>query len=142
EEDLVQRRGQAGTNRVQHLVKDRGTLLSKAARLGPAGRDLRGIEQGLGIAATPADEPRRDLGGKMEAGHLLLDMNRKALGQDGAEHRGADRPADLPPELDLARGNAQKVTRQRSLHGREVERKGCPEPGTDEDDVADDLEAG
>src|SRR5437879_6070981 len=116
----MQGRGQAGANRVQHLVEDRGTLLSERARLGPASRDLRGIEQSLGVAPAAADEPRRDLRGKMEAGHLLLDMYRKALSQDGAQHRGADRPADLPPELDLARGNAQEVTRQCSLHGREV----------------------
>src|SRR5205814_9366700 len=107
EEDLVQRRGQAGANRVQHLVEDRGTLLSKAARLGPAGRDLGGIEQRLGVAATAADEPRRDPGGEGEAGHMLLDMNRQALRQAGAEDRRADRPADLPPELDLARGYAE-----------------------------------
>src|ERR1700716_2231759 len=105
---------------MEHLVENSGTLRPQGTRLGPAGRDLSWIEQGLGVAPTAADELRRDLGGKVEAGYLLLDMNRKPLAKDRADHRGADRPADLPPELDLARGNTEEVTRQRSLHGREV----------------------
>src|ERR1700737_687681 len=114
---------------MQHLVEDRRTLLPERARLRPTGRDLRGIEERLGVASTSADEPRRDLRWKVEAGHLLLDVHRKALGQDGAEHRRPDRPADLAPELDLAPPHAEEVPRPGGLPGREVERKGGSQPG-------------
>src|SRR6202171_4387948 len=125
---------------MQHLVEDRRTLLRDAARLRPTGRYRLRIEERLAVPPAAGDEPR-NLRWDVQIGHLFLDVNRKTLGQDGAEHRRPDGSADLAPELDLARRHPEEVPRYCGLHGREVERKGCSQPGANEHDVADDFEA-
>src|ERR1700682_5842601 len=97
---------------MQHLVEDRRTLLPEGARLRPTGRDLLRIEERLGVAPAAGDEPR-NLRWDVQIGHLFLDVNRKTLGQDGAEHRRPDGSADVAAELDLARRHPEEAPRWR-----------------------------
>src|ERR1700682_3056292 len=109
---------------MQHLVEDRGTLRSERAHsLSPARRDRRGVEPGLGGAPAAADQ-LRGLCRQVEVSHLLANVDRETLAEDRAEHGRTDRAADLPPELDLARRDAQEVPGQGALDRREVERGG------------------
>ena len=94
-------RRQPDANRMQHLVEEGRTLRSEAARLGPARRDLRRIEESLRTAAGTGEEAS-GLSRKVKAGYLFADVDWELLAQHGAEHGGPDRSADLAPELDLA----------------------------------------
>src|SRR6059058_5925266 len=113
---------------MQHLVEEGRTLRSEAARLGPARRDLRRIEEGLWTAAGTGEEAS-GLSRKVKAGHFVADVDGQLLAEHGAQHRGAERSADLAPELDLALRHAKELPRQRALHRREIERERRPQAG-------------
>src|SRR5438094_6322304 len=101
QEDLMKGGRQPDANRMQHLVEEGRTLRSEAARLGPARRDLRRIEEGLWTAAGTGEEAS-GLSRKVKAGHFVADVDGQLLAEHGAQHRGAERSTNLAPELDLA----------------------------------------
>src|SRR5439155_5118208 len=78
QEDLMEGGRQADPNRVQDLVEERGALRPERARLGPAGGDLRRIEERLRAAACAGQEPS-GLSRKVQAGYFLADVDRELL---------------------------------------------------------------
>src|SRR5437667_66941 len=64
---------------------------------------------------------------------------RQPVGKDGAQDRAPNRTAQVPPELDLARGHAHELTRKGHLHGGQVQRERGADAEADHDQVRHDV---
>ena len=73
EEDLMERGGQPGPDRVQHVVEDGGALRPEGCRLGAAGGDRGRVEDRLRVAA--AGDEAQSLRGQVERAQLLADLD-------------------------------------------------------------------
>src|ERR1700730_17184811 len=85
------------------------------------GRNLRRIEQGVGIAGRTAQRIL-ECGRQIDPGDLGADRVRQALGEDGTKDRRTRRAADVTPELELAGADTEVPHRKGALDGVDVER--------------------
>ena len=134
----MRRSGERAANRQQHLIEDRLELRRQRCF---RRRDRGRIEERLRIGRAAA-KCRTGLRRQVERAGGFGDLLRKLMREHGTEDRDPDGAADVPPELDLARDDAEVLEVDSALRGVEIERHADADAETDKHEVAHDLHLG